>query len=947
MKYAIIEKYARHALGYLSICLIGVAAAPSLKAQDRNIVMNVVYPAKAFTENGGPVINLKNPPYNAKGDGVTDDTAAFVAVMDYIYNQVAAGTDPKKTIYLPSGTYLISDTVIYSASKATLNSFCRVRWVGQNRVNTTIQLKNNSAGFGTAGTPKAVLAWARSGYTQQGNIMWSNQLRNITINTGSGNPGAVGVVFMGANSCSMDNVTVQSGDGQGYAGFGFLNGVWSVQTQFSDLTVQGFAHGIRCDDVRETQPTFEYVTLSGQTVAGAQVARAVANFRKLKSTNTVPGIVANGDGAHVVVLDSQFLGGAAANAAMTVVDSTKQQLFVRNVTTAGYGASVKIGTTNTVATGSISEYLNGSVFSFGSTTPPVSMNLPIEEAPLVPWEGNVANWTTPEDYTGTDFQKIQSALNSGKPAILFPKLYSIAPGTDFTVPATVKQMDFMSQESWFQNAFQISEASTTPLFVEHTSRKTSITVSQPRTLVTRFGSTALRVTTTLPTIVHVSNTVLVLGHLDSFCPPNVKMYARSINEENRSTTNYTVNGGLLWVMGWKTEADQTAFSAKNGGFLEVLGGYQNMAATADSGKPMLLNDNSNVSFVSSTFNYRNYQQAVWETRGAVTSKTVNADFPQRFTGNSRNYYVPLYVGYDPATFADVVQNSGFETPAFTTYQYNPTGAVWNFTGNAGIQRNGSAFAATVAPEGVQTAFLQHNAGAGSMSQAISMSAGTYSLSFQAARRNTQVQPIQVKVDGVAVGAPITPAGSSFALFTTPTFTVAAGNHTVSLETTATTGDLTTFVDAVKLNKPLPNGGFETPVVTTFQYNPTGASWTFSGSCGVQRSGWGASASPEGSQTAFLQSNTGGTNISQSVNMTAGIYQLSFRAARRNTQIQPIQVKVDGVAVGSSITPAGSAFASYSTPNFTVTAGSHTITLQTTVTAGDVTSFVDGVMLMPQ
>ncbi len=71
---------------------------------------------------------------------------------------------------------------------------------------------------------------------------------------------------------------------------------------------------------------------------------------------------------------------------------------------------------------------------------------------------------------------------------------------------------------------------------------------------------------------------------------------------------------------------------------------------------------------------------------------------------------------------------------------------------AAIQGNGSVWGAAAAPDGNQTAFIQ---GTGSISQTLTLNAGGYMLSFQAARRNCCVapfvQPIQVSVDGVAVG----------------------------------------------------------------------------------------------------------------------------------------------------------------------------------------------------
>ena len=53
---------------------------------------------------------------------------------------------------------------------------------------------------------------------------------------------------------------------------------------------------------------------------------------------------------------------------------------------------------------------------------------------------------------------------------------------------------------------------------------------------------------------------------------------------------------------------------------------------------------------------------------------------------------------------NILQDGGFETPVLSggssAYVYNPTGTPWVFEGGSGIQRNGSAWGAEDAPEGV-------------------------------------------------------------------------------------------------------------------------------------------------------------------------------------------------------------------------------------------------------
>src|SRR5262249_41087879 len=147
------------------------------------------------------------------------------------------------------------------------------------------------------------------------------------------------------------------------------------------------------------------------------------------------------------------------------------------------------------------------------------------------------------------------------------------------------------------------------------------------------------------------------------------------------------------------------------------------------------------------------------------------------------------------------------------FQYRPTGTIWTYAGAAGITANGSGFTSgnPVAPQGTQVGFLQMT---GSFSQSIALSGGSYQISFQAAQRaNVQAsrQNFSILVDGNNVGT-FTPAGSTYALYSTSSFTLTPGTHTVTFQGLDTAGgDNTAFVDAVNLLPVAPliaNAGFE-------------------------------------------------------------------------------------------------------------------------------------------
>jgi hypothetical protein len=154
-----------------------------------------------------------------------------------------------------------------------------------------------------------------------------------------------------------------------------------------------------------------------------------------------------------------------------------------------------------------------------------------------------------------------------------------------------------------------------------------------------------------------------------------------------------------------------------------------------------------------------------------------------------------HVGFDDAGFERVRVGTGS-----SGYQYRPAGSPWTFTGSAGVAANGSAFTASDpnAPEGNQVAFLQ---GTGSISQAVYFTGGIYTIGFkvaQAANVLSNAQGFQVLVDGVVV-ASATPWDLAYTAYTTASFRVTAGKHTVTFAGLGADSGAVILLDQLSIN----------------------------------------------------------------------------------------------------------------------------------------------------
>ena len=127
-------------------------------------------------------VNLRT--LGVKGDGITDDTAAIQKAID-----------EHPTLYIPSGRYLLSDTITLKPDTVL---------IGLHPSTTQFDIADATPAFQGAGAPKPLLETPRGG---------TNIVTGIGLDTGGINSRAVAAMWMAGADSLMDDVRFLGGHG--------------------------------------------------------------------------------------------------------------------------------------------------------------------------------------------------------------------------------------------------------------------------------------------------------------------------------------------------------------------------------------------------------------------------------------------------------------------------------------------------------------------------------------------------------------------------------------------------------------------------------------------------------------------------------------------------------------------------------------------------------------
>ena len=670
-------------------------------------VLNLPTLAQSISYPPGSGLVLDVTTYGAVGDNnpasAAANTAAFQAALAATR---PGGIHAGKILFIPDGTYYLSDTVTGGTSGAQSS---RLHLQGASRSGTILRLVDSAVGFNTTAKPVIRILDAAAA-----NDAFQNFVTNLTIDVGANNPGAVALDFHTNNGGGVIDVTLR-GPATAHTGLAITRNLAGIGL-LRNLRIEGFRTGAHVAHFHVAF-VFDACEFSGQSQVAVLSDDKPLSFFDCISNNTVPFLRTLSAGAQIVIVDSILQGGSSAEPAID--NAAGAQVFLRNNTVAGYGQAYIHGAVSVSNADAAGEFVSHGVLSLDATTPARSLDIPVPPVPAVAWDAptgfalfndpnNIPTISDPGVWAIVDGSALnssggwiddtallQAALNSGASTVAFAPRKRIDITSTVTVGGNVRRILGLGAEVIARSPF--NKATGQPMFRFIDGAHSVVSMSgidnsnlwSLRTCVLienrRSGDLVLE-NIQSQFMPFYQNTAAATGRVffvNSFINPHYAdatglelpaitisgqtAHALQINSEllgsYRSMTHESVpfiinDGGVLTIRGFKFGEEHGPYlHTKNGGFTEVLSGVVNVTdlGGADAGQYPFSQEDSRVSYVAlerkrdSSGNYPPHTMVVRETCAGLTTELLPVNTPLRLGAAPGGFTLPLYVSYDRLT----------------------------------------------------------------------------------------------------------------------------------------------------------------------------------------------------------------------------------------------------------------------------------------------------------
>lgn len=587
--------------------------------------------------HGSGVVDITKAPYHAKNDGKTDISGILQQALDDHPNG-------NYVIYLPHGTYLISKQISWPQAEKEEESYRRTILQGESMGGTHIVMANNAYGYDNPDAPRAML------YTGMGNYSHErNSIRDITLHTGKGNPGIIGIRFNANYQGTISNVKIFSDDGKGVAGID-MNYTDNIGPLYiKNVEIRGFDVGILTGFPMYGM-TFEHITLYNQKKYGIENHDQVLTIRNLRSHNAVPAVANFGENALLTMIGGALEYNGKKKAKVPAIYN-EGYVFARDIATSRYAKAIEErgpASGEGVDGPEIIEY-SSDIPTNLCHSPQYSFKLSIAET-LIPMEQPADQWVGIQgDYgghagTGSDDSKsIQQAIDDGAETIYFTPGGRYTVNRDIHVRNRVRRIIGTEATIDGTGKFIIEGSAFKEITIERFGEfGAGIVHKAPQTLILKnmkvkeYESAPKGVGDLYMEDVAINRMEINLQHV----------WARSLYMDNDRKTKIVNNGGTVWILGLTAENGNTILHNRDHGEAEIIGVHVISNRKAKIA-PMFINDSASISVegLRETLIHGNaFPKIAEETRNGKTKTLESENLLKNPSGGTM---MTLFVGYVP------------------------------------------------------------------------------------------------------------------------------------------------------------------------------------------------------------------------------------------------------------------------------------------------------------